>query len=207
MEQDLLLINAMDVFIRYGFKKASMDDVAAAVGMSRQAIYKRYRNKKDLFRSVIEFGMRSSKEAAIASLGIKGLSPKERLLQSCFCWGGQHIERMRSSPHSFEVIAFANAEMKDHARAMEEEYTEAGIKMLLSEGLCSDRDEAFNILFTIEMASKGLFHWGEDLRSYMEGVAQVINTLLPRGEPCEVEESLDVYTQVMNPSCDEASEI
>ena len=38
MEQDNLLINAMDVFIRYGFKKASMDDVASAVGMSRQAI-------------------------------------------------------------------------------------------------------------------------------------------------------------------------
>ena len=84
--------------------------------------YKRYRNKKDLFRSVIEFGMRSSKEAAIASLGINGLSPKERLLsKAVFCWGGQHIERMRSSPHSFEVIAFANAEMKDHARAMERE--------------------------------------------------------------------------------------
>lgn len=212
MEQDVLLTNAMDVFIRYGFRKASMDDVAAAVGMSRQAIYKRYSNKKDLFRSVIEFGIRTSKEAAVAAFEMNELQPKQRLLQSCFCWGGQHIERMRSSPHSFEVIVFANAEMKehgemkDHIDAMEQEYSEAGADMLVAEGLCDDKERALNILFTLEMASKGLFHWVADLQTYMEGIAQVINTILPDGEPCEVGECLDVYADAMSLSYDTVCE-
>ena len=40
------LVAAIGVFARYGFRKTSMDDVAAAMGMSRQALYKKFSFKK-----------------------------------------------------------------------------------------------------------------------------------------------------------------
>ncbi len=36
-----ILQTAAKVFLRYGFKKTSMDDLARSVGLSRQALYRR----------------------------------------------------------------------------------------------------------------------------------------------------------------------
>lgn len=41
------------VFSRYGFKKASMQDIADAAMMSRAALYLHFRSKEDLFRSMM----------------------------------------------------------------------------------------------------------------------------------------------------------
>ena len=49
-----ILEAAMDVFYRYGFKKASMDDVARAAGLSRQGLYLKFRSKEELFRVALE---------------------------------------------------------------------------------------------------------------------------------------------------------
>ncbi|WEZ83656.1 TetR family transcriptional regulator [Rhizobium sp. 32-5/1] len=46
---------ASDVFIRYGFKKTSMQDIADAAMMSRGALYLHFRNKEDLFHSLMQW--------------------------------------------------------------------------------------------------------------------------------------------------------
>mgnify|MGYP000181502491 FL=1 len=45
-----LLAAAAEVFARYGYRKASMDDVARAAGLSRQGLYLHYPTKEQLFR-------------------------------------------------------------------------------------------------------------------------------------------------------------
>jgi AcrR family transcriptional regulator len=47
-----ILAAALDVFINYGFKKTSMDDIARAAGMSRPALYQTFRNKTEIFRAL-----------------------------------------------------------------------------------------------------------------------------------------------------------
>jgi AcrR family transcriptional regulator len=46
-----ILAAAFDVFINYGFRKTSMDDIARAAGMSRPALYQVFRNKTEIFRA------------------------------------------------------------------------------------------------------------------------------------------------------------
>ena len=46
-----ILSAAFDVFINYGFRKTSMDDIARAAGMSRPALYQVFRNKTEIFRA------------------------------------------------------------------------------------------------------------------------------------------------------------
>ncbi len=46
---------AGEIFIRYGFKKTSMQDIADAAMMSRAALYLHFRNKEDLFRSLMQW--------------------------------------------------------------------------------------------------------------------------------------------------------
>ncbi len=44
---------AIGVFLDYGFKRTTMDDIAQAAGMSRPALYLVYKNKRDIFRACI----------------------------------------------------------------------------------------------------------------------------------------------------------
>src|SRR5687767_11333382 len=63
---------AASVFLRYGYRKASMDDVAAAAGLSRQALYLRFANKDELFRAAVEHVLTRSLDAARTALRSTG---------------------------------------------------------------------------------------------------------------------------------------
>ncbi|GAB4361288.1 MAG: TetR/AcrR family transcriptional regulator [Oricola sp.] len=62
-----ILAAALDVFINYGFRKTSMDDIARAAGMSRPALYQVFRNKTEIFRaaslSILESAGREARAA------------------------------------------------------------------------------------------------------------------------------------------------
>ncbi|NTG50354.1 TetR/AcrR family transcriptional regulator [Agrobacterium rhizogenes] len=51
---DAVVINgAMNVFWQKGFAAASIDDLTAAMGLSRSSLYKRFRDKEGLYREVL----------------------------------------------------------------------------------------------------------------------------------------------------------
>lgn len=47
-----ILESALTVFLTYGFKKTSMDDIAQQAGVSRPALYQLFKNKTDIFRAL-----------------------------------------------------------------------------------------------------------------------------------------------------------
>src|SRR3984885_5728137 len=53
--QAAILAAAVKVFIQFGYRKTSMEDVAAAAEVSRQTLYLQFRNKERLFRAALEY--------------------------------------------------------------------------------------------------------------------------------------------------------
>jgi AcrR family transcriptional regulator len=53
-KQDLILTVAAEIFLEHGFHAASMNMVASRAGVSKNTIYTRFRNKQDLFASIID---------------------------------------------------------------------------------------------------------------------------------------------------------
>jgi AcrR family transcriptional regulator len=52
--RERILNAAMEVFAQTGYRRASMDQVAEAAGLTRQAVYHYFRSKTDLFRASVE---------------------------------------------------------------------------------------------------------------------------------------------------------
>jgi AcrR family transcriptional regulator len=53
--QAAILAAALKVFFQFGYRKTSMEDVAAAAEVSRQTLYLQFRNKERLFRAALEY--------------------------------------------------------------------------------------------------------------------------------------------------------
>src|SRR5262245_29785734 len=48
--QEAIFAAAIAIFLRFGFKKTSMDDLARAAGLSRQGLYLHFASKDALFK-------------------------------------------------------------------------------------------------------------------------------------------------------------
>ncbi|HXP41952.1 MAG TPA: helix-turn-helix domain-containing protein [Candidatus Acidoferrales bacterium] len=53
--QAAILAAAVKVFFQFGYRKTSMEDVAAAAEVSRQTLYLQFRHKEGLFRAALEY--------------------------------------------------------------------------------------------------------------------------------------------------------
>src|SRR3979409_1734621 len=79
-QREAILVAATAAFLRYGFKKTSMDDVARAAGVSRQGLYLYFDTKDLLFREALQHLMSDLISAARAAAEDRNLSLRDRLL-------------------------------------------------------------------------------------------------------------------------------
>lgn len=58
-KEDIAAIHeaALGVFAEYGFKKATLDDIAAELGMTKGNLYRYARNKQDLYRNTVRHAL------------------------------------------------------------------------------------------------------------------------------------------------------
>lgn len=90
--RQLAVLNAAaGVFARYGFRKASMDEVARAAGVSRQGLYLQFANKEELFRKALEYSLNSQLNAAVAALSRREERLELRLVAACDAWSGRFV--------------------------------------------------------------------------------------------------------------------
>ncbi len=169
------LLAAIDVFMRYGYRKTSMEDVAAAVGVSRQALYKKYASKDALFRALLENLILHSRQSALNALADDDAPPPARILAAFDAWHGHYVDMLRASPHSSEIVEIADGEIREIALNAEAEIAEAVTKLLGRRSKWT-ADAAF----TLFAASKGLMQKAETHQDYTDGMKRAITVCTPR---------------------------
>lgn len=130
-----LLEAAIQIFARYGYKKASMDEVARAAGLSRQGLYLHFPSKEALFRNVVEYLHERSLRAAKAALGDETRSVEERLTGAFDAMYGQYLETLGSTPHLAELLATATHLLGPLVLEQERAFRRAIGELLTSAGL------------------------------------------------------------------------
>jgi AcrR family transcriptional regulator len=77
--RDYLLSAAERVFAERGFHAATLDEVAAAAGFTKGAVYSNFKNKEDLFLALIEAAYTKEMAALMQTLESSEIPPQARL--------------------------------------------------------------------------------------------------------------------------------
>ena len=106
-KQTNILNAAVLVFSRYGYKRATMNDIASEAGVARQTLYNAFSNKETILRAIIR-QMTDETIIELEALGNRNGSLSEAL-DLLF----EHIARkpyqaLKSSPHADELIEGIN---------------------------------------------------------------------------------------------------
>lgn len=116
--RDKILHAALAVFARYGFKRASMEDVASEAGISRPALYQSYENKVAIFAALAVALGQASCDAAEAAWPAT-LPFHEGLAAAGLALHGVLWQAIHASPHGAELMATNSALVGDVVAAVD----------------------------------------------------------------------------------------
>lgn len=102
-KENLIIDAAHAVFLRYGFKRVTMGDIAEAAGISRPAVYLLFPNKEAVFKAVVRKLNRHSLEKIQAGVALHA-SVAKQLLFAFDVWAVQPAEAIMQSPESRELV-------------------------------------------------------------------------------------------------------
>lgn len=94
---------ATPVFLRYGFGRTTMADIAQASGLTRPTLYLTFPDKESAFQAVVE-AMIEEKMSQIRA-GISDLSTvDEKLLYACNAWAAEGYELVQAHPDARDMF-------------------------------------------------------------------------------------------------------
>ncbi|MDX2169576.1 MAG: TetR/AcrR family transcriptional regulator, partial [Deltaproteobacteria bacterium] len=94
-------------FAGYGFRRTSMEDIAAAAGVSRAALYLQFRNKEAIFRALSQQLHEQALAGATAAVQADGRLA-ERLRAAVEARSLRFVEIAYGSPHGAELLDESN---------------------------------------------------------------------------------------------------
>jgi AcrR family transcriptional regulator len=165
---------------RQGLRKSSMEDLGHATGVSRQALYNRFGSKAALIDWTIQSLIDRSLADALRCLENPGATLAVRLLGALDAWVGQHMDRLRASPHGIEIIVMAGPVPSDSVRAAERKLIAAmaGVIRLSGPGALVSRSGS--MAQALCWTAKGLVHAAPDHASLRRELELIVGALLAR---------------------------
>jgi TetR/AcrR family transcriptional regulator, regulator of autoinduction and epiphytic fitness len=92
-----VLAVALEVFGRYGFRKASMDEIARSADISRQGLYLRFASKDALFRAAVRQELDTALGDVSRCLNEEGVGLERRAVAALDAWLGRYVGSMLAS--------------------------------------------------------------------------------------------------------------
>jgi AcrR family transcriptional regulator len=169
---------ALGVFAQYGFRKTSVGDVASAVGLSRQSLYKKFGSKEELFQTIIE---EYSEEVGLQALDIledKTSVSKSRILRALDTIIGQHVDLMRNSVHGAELVQMGEQVMSAVGKGIMPQVMLKIADVILETHENRSKEQAEDDAFILYTLAKGLSLTVSNYTEYKSGITRATNRLL-----------------------------
>jgi AcrR family transcriptional regulator len=176
-QREAILMAATATFLRYGFKKTSMDDVAQAAGVSRQGLYLYFDTKDFLFREALQYLVSHMISTAHSVAEDVNLSLRDHLLGVFEALHGSAFQNA-SREDAFELLQLAQS--ADGALLVQLDRDLMGIvAALLAEVGAADRWEEAGVTVAelseqLLMSAKGIKASVDTLTAYRERMLTAI---------------------------------
>jgi TetR/AcrR family transcriptional regulator, regulator of autoinduction and epiphytic fitness len=133
--RERVLAAALEVFGRYGFRKASMDEIARSADISRQGLYLHFANKDALFRAAVRQELDTALGDVSRCLAEEGVGLEQRVVAALDAWLGRYVGAMFGSDIGslFRNPAMQLGDMVDPAIAAVDAQLAAAISAAMSE--------------------------------------------------------------------------
>jgi AcrR family transcriptional regulator len=181
--RERILSAAFARFAHYGFRRTSMEDIAAEAGVSRAALYLQFRNKEEIFRSLAgQLHAEALTEAAGALGGPRPLA--ERLRAGVEAKSLRFVEIAYDSPHGSELVDESNRLCGDLAAQSEERFRDLVAAVLRRAARSGEIDLAAVALSAAEAADlfvrtvSGLKGRGVTVETYRRRVAGLVRVFV-----------------------------
>ena len=102
-KESRVLEAAIGVFLRYGYKRSTMGDLAAAAGISRPALYLLFCNKERIFEAALRRMVAGLLERIRSEIAQQP-TPLERLRTAFELWAVQPFTLLQGSPDAQDLI-------------------------------------------------------------------------------------------------------
>ena len=122
VKRNKVLTAARIAFLRYGYRRVNMNEIAEVAGVSRPALYLLFKNKEEIFVGVFlqwvdETVADIEREMAVAA------TPEKKIEQAFEIWSVRPFEIMMTSPEARELVecsfAFAQVSLKQGYKKFE----------------------------------------------------------------------------------------
>lgn len=182
--RESLLQAAIGVFLRYGYKKTSMDDLARAADLSRQGLYLHFPTKEALFKeAVIELTNRSL-AAMRTALARQDLAIEERLLGAFVAFKSHAAGGDMPREHLDELMVTATQLVGPFIAELERTVVAELTQFMQSSGLAAEWKRAGltakDLAQHLHAASYGVKHQVQTLDEYRDRM-QVAVRIVCRG--------------------------
>ncbi|AXG79268.1 TetR/AcrR family transcriptional regulator [Streptomyces paludis] len=171
---------AAGVFLRYGFKKASMDDLARAARISRQGLYLHFRTKDALFEAVLVQLVAQLRAAAVAAIDRDDLEPEDRLVGAFEAFCGYAVSSVASESFN-ELMETATSVGGPLVREAETEFVRGIAGLLTRTGVAETwapagipPEELANHLYATSSGLKHLRTPPEEYRARMRTAVRIV---------------------------------
>lgn len=89
--RDVVLTAALETFVRYGYRKTSMQEIAVAARISRPGLYFLFTSKQELFAAAVGRALDQDLRTTACSLSDEARPLQERLLDAFDTWTGRYL--------------------------------------------------------------------------------------------------------------------
>jgi AcrR family transcriptional regulator len=170
--RDAILQSAAGVFLRYGYRKTSMDDLARAADLSRQGLYLHFANKEALFKEVVVQLIGQSRATMRSALARDALPIEERLLVAFMALKSQGDGSEMPQEHLAELFATATQLVGPVLDELEQAMVADLSRVLQASGVAAGWKEAGlgakDLALHLTAASHGIKHQAKSTAEYRE---------------------------------------
>lgn len=170
---------ATGVFLRYGYARTTMADIAQAAGLSRPTLYLTFSDKEEVFQAVVEV-MAANKLAEIRHGLPEQAGLEAKLRYACKSWGAEGFDLVKANPDAKDIFDLRFKVVCDSFTAFEDLLIEILDEPLRNARLDVQADELARVIGYGMKGLKDAARDGTDIRRMIDALITVIAAgLLP----------------------------